>query len=275
MCNLYTHRIWQGFVLTIILVLMLPACTSFKGMFGPEEDPKIAALQRETRQVSRSNTATQRAVKDLYNKLDTLDDKLLDIEEKLEDLADREPILITPGKITLPSNAEQKDQERITSEKIESPEKEKPPTTVPKKRGVVKEKRRSISSTKPTPEVEYNKAYKAYTSTRYDEALALFNELLKEHPTHHLADNAQYWIGEIYYDIENFPKAILSFKEVVTKYPQENKAADALLKIGYAYSALDDPSNARTFLKRVIKNYPFSDAEAKARAKLKELENLR
>jgi TolA-binding protein len=38
--------------------------------------------------------------------------------------------------------------------------------------------------------------------------------------------------------------------------------------------ALDDPNNARIFLKRVIKNYPFSEAEAKARAKLKELENL-
>ncbi len=274
MCNFYTHRIWKGFVLTI-LVLILPACASFKGVFGQKEDPKIAALQRETRQVSRSNEATHRAVKDLYNKIDTLEGKLLDIEDRLENLADREPILIQSGKITLPSNEEQKDQGRISSEKIEPPKEEIPPKTIPKKKGVVKEKSRPLSSIKPTPEIEYDKAYKAYTSNRYDVALALFNEILKKHPSHHLADNAQYWIGEIYYDIENFPKAILAFKEVVTKYPKENKAADALLKIGYAYNALDDPDNARTFLKRVITNYPFSDAEVKARAKLKELENLR
>jgi tol-pal system protein YbgF len=104
--------------------------------------------------------------------------------------------------------------------------------------------------------------------------LASFKGFLKQYPQHHLADNAQYWVGEIYYDIENFPSAILAFKEVVTRYGNENKAPDALLKIGYAYIALDDPNNARIFLKRVIKNYPFSEAEAKARAKLKELENL-
>ena len=60
----------------------------------------------------------------------------------------------------------------------------------------------------------------------------------------------------------------------MTRYAEETKAPDALLKMGYSYVALDDPTNARVFLKRVIKNYPFSEAESKARAKLKELENL-
>jgi TolA-binding protein len=60
----------------------------------------------------------------------------------------------------------------------------------------------------------------------------------------------------------------------VTRHPEGTKAPDALLKIGYAYVALDDPTNARVFLKRVVKNYPFSEAQSKAQAKLKELENL-
>jgi len=60
----------------------------------------------------------------------------------------------------------------------------------------------------------------------------------------------------------------------VTRYREKDKAPDALLKIGYSYVALKDSVNARIFLKRVLKDYPFSKAEAKARAKLKELENL-
>ena len=102
----------------------------------------------------------------------------------------------------------------------------------------------------------------------------MFKSFYQRYPDHELADNAQYWLGEIYYDREDYPNAILAFKEVVTRHVEENKAPDALLKIGYAYIALDDPANARVFLKRVIKNYPFGESEAKARAKLKEIENL-
>ncbi len=121
-------------------------------------------------------------------------------------------------------------------------------------------------------EAVHEKAYEAYSKHRFDEAMALFKKFLQRYPKHDLADNALYWIGETYYDMEDYPNAILAFKEVVTLYAERSKAPDALLKIGYSYLALDDPVNARNYFKRVIKNYPFSDAEAKARAKLKELE---
>jgi len=136
------------------------------------------------------------------------------------------------------------------------------------------EAKRAAVSTKQVPQREYEKAYAVYEEQRYDEALTLFKEFLERYPQHHLADNAQYWIGEIYYDMRNYANAILAFKEVVTHYTEENKTPDALLKIGYTYIALDDPSNARIFLKRVIDNYPLSQAESKARAKLKELKSL-
>jgi tol-pal system protein YbgF len=151
----------------------------------------------------------------------------------------------------------------VTAESIQPPARKKP----------VVEKR-AVASLRPTPEQQYDRAYSAYMQQRYDESLALFKEFFERHPKHDLADNAQYWIGEIYYDIEDYPNAILAFKEVVTKYGDQNKAPDALLKIGYAYIALDDPDNARIFLKRVIKNYPFSTAEPMAQMKLKEIENL-
>jgi len=136
------------------------------------------------------------------------------------------------------------------------------------------EAKKAAVSTKQVPQREYEEAYAVYEEQRYDEALTLFKEFLERYPQHHLADNALYWIGEIYYDMRNYANAILAFKEVVTHYTEENKTPDALLKIGYTYIALDDPSNARIFLKRLINNYPLSQAESKARAKLKELKSL-
>jgi len=136
------------------------------------------------------------------------------------------------------------------------------------------EAKKAAVSTKQVPQREYEKAYAVYEEQRYDEALTLFKKFLERYPQHHLADNAHYWIGEIYYDMGNYANAILAFKEVVTRYAQENKTPDALLKIGYTYIALDDPSNAQIFLKRVIDDYPFSETESKARAKLEELNSL-
>jgi tol-pal system protein YbgF len=135
------------------------------------------------------------------------------------------------------------------------------------------EAKKAAVSVKQIPQQEYEKAYTAYEEHRYDEALTLFKDFLQRYPNHDLADNAQYWIGEIYYDLEDYGSAILAFKGVVTRYAEENKTPDALLKIGYTYIASDDPSNARIFLKRVINNYPFSEVASKARAKLKELKN--
>lgn len=258
------HRGWTG-VLVVFLLMALPACTSFKGMFHPEEDPKMAALQREMRQMTNANAATQKTIEDIFGRLDVLETRFDNLDETVEGLSNRpEPAPTVPDKEASSSEIVQKPQ--ATEKAVTEPAPKKPTSKVVIKKAAVSPKR--------SPEREYEKALAAHTQHRYDEALALFKGFLQDYPEHHLADNAQYWIGEIYYDIENYPNAILAFKEVVTHYGDENKAPDALLKIGYAYLALDDPSNARIFLKRVIKNYPFSEAETKARAKLKELENL-
>lgn len=134
--------------------------------------------------------------------------------------------------------------------------------------------KKPTASDKHLPLRDYDKACSVYQEHRYNEACTLFQDFLQQYPQHDLADNAQYWIGEIYYDMKDYANAILAFKEVVTRHAEENKAPDALLKIGYAYIALNDPTNARIFLERVIKNHPSSEVESKARAKLKEIENL-
>jgi tol-pal system protein YbgF len=253
-------------ILIAFILMMVPAC----GTFGPKkEDPEVTTLKREMRQVERSNALNQQSLEGLYDRLNTLEDQLEEMKSILDKRTKPPQTVQAPPKAA-PSPP--KPTSQVVVKKAEPPATKKtgrPPTR--KKTSV---KKKVETSLKQTSEKEYNRAYSAYAEQRYDESLALFKAFHGRYPKHDLADNAQYWIGEIYYDIEDYPNAILAFKEVVTKYGDQNKAPDALLKIGFCYMALDDPNNARIFLKRVIKNYPFSTAEAKARTKLKEIENL-
>lgn len=265
MDHLNIIRSWTGVTLVCILVAM-PGCATFG---TKDEDPKMAALQREVRQIERSTAVNQKAMQDIYDRIYLLENQTEELKKASEALGRQlQQKIVAPE----PPSSQKQGQPVGSPEQPKDGAKPEVPQSPARKKPTVE--KRAGASLKPTPEQQYKRAHSAYMQQRYDESMALFKEFFEQHPKHDLADNAQYWIGEIYYDIEDYPNAILAFKEVVTKYGDQNKAPDALLKIGYAYIALDDPNNARIFLKRVIKNYPFSTAEPMARMKLKEIENL-
>ncbi len=138
-------------------------------------------------------------------------------------------------------------------------------------------KEKPVSSKRPvqpvmSPENAYAAAYLTYQNRDREAALDSFKSFLKNYPTHELADNAQYWIGETYYDGKMYPEAIQAFKQVVSQYPDKGKAPAALLKIGYAYLAVDNKEKAGQYFRQVVTDYPFSDLVGKARAKLQELQ---
>jgi tol-pal system protein YbgF len=302
---LHTYRVLTGIFLAFVLA-GLPACA----MFESKPDPQMFALQEQLRLVSKSNATTQKAIKNISGRLDGMETKVGGIENAVEETMpalqrDMQKIAISNATTqqtvedvyvgfraieTTVNRLENTVQELATQpgptmsaeQAFLSEIADEPPTTtvetttqleVEEPVAAVEEKEKEAESANGDAQREYEEAYKAYVEHRYDEALTLFKGFLESYPEHSLADNAQYWLGEVHYDTGDYVSAILAFKDVVTHYTEDDKAPDALLKIGYAYVALDDPSNARMFLKRVIKNYPFSSAEAKARAKLKELED--
>jgi tol-pal system protein YbgF len=261
--GLISHSAFLGLFIAMFFLAGLPACTPVKNLSKPEEDPRFVALQQEMDRIAESNSATRQKVEDIYNCILALQPKVDSLEANLDELAGQ-PMLKSQAQVTLPP-PKASDALTPTGEVKPTPEKPEGPGA--------KLKKASVSS-KLSPELQYKKAHEAYAKHLFDEAIALFKEFLQLYPKHDLADNAQYWIGENYYDMKDYPNAILAFKEVMRHYEEGGKAPDALLKIGYSYVALDDPENARIYLEGVIKNYPFSEAEVKARAKLKELENL-
>lgn len=256
-CRARAGRIPHSAILCLsVAMLLLVGLSACASVIKPEEDPQIVVLQQELNRIEKLDSATKKKVEDIHNCVLALQAKVDTLQENLDELIGR-PLPQSPVTI-LPPKAPDAPTPRGDVETPETKVEVGPVPVFPKL----------------SPERQYEKAYEAYAKHHFDEAMALFKKFLQRYPKHDLADNAQYWIGEAYYDMEDYPNAILAFKEVVTLYAEQSKAPDALLKIGYSYVALDDPANARIYFKRVIKNYPFSQAEAKARAKLKELENL-
>ncbi len=114
----------------------------------------------------------------------------------------------------------------------------------------------------------YRRGTSALKAREHAAAVTAFRELVTRYPAHDYADNAQYWLGEAFYDQKDYARAITEFRSTVSRYPRGNKVPDALLKIGFAYHALGETDKARAALQQVVSLYPGSSPAAIASARL-------
>ncbi len=124
----------------------------------------------------------------------------------------------------------------------------------------------------PDPEEDYTQAIRVLLDERsFAKARDLLNVFISKYPTHELADDAQYWIGQSYFQEKNFERAILAFNKVQVDYANGDKAPEALLLEALSFFNLGDRASARELLGRVIGKYPDSSAAATARKRLESL----
>ncbi len=115
---------------------------------------------------------------------------------------------------------------------------------------------------------DYDRALEQLKEGRYTEASSAFQDFLKKHPGSSYADNAQYWLGEVYYVTRQFQLALSEFGKVVDGYPDSTKIADAKLKIGYIQYELKDWAKAREMLAQVVQVYPGTTTARLAQERL-------
>lgn len=106
----------------------------------------------------------------------------------------------------------------------------------------------------------YQNAYTVLRAGNFDQAIAEFQGLLKDHPNGEYADNAYYWIGEALLVKGDKQGAMQSFDKVVQNYPKSNKVPDALLKLGFVQLGLNNRIKAKEYLDYVIVAYPGTTA---------------
>ena len=118
----------------------------------------------------------------------------------------------------------------------------------------------------------YAFAKKSFDQKNYETARDAFEKFLETYPDSDKADNARFWIGEVYFNEEWYEKAILEYQSVMDNYPKGNKVAAAYLKQGIAFQELGETGNAKLVLKELIRKFPESNEAGIARKKIAGIE---
>jgi tol-pal system protein YbgF len=116
-----------------------------------------------------------------------------------------------------------------------------------------------------TPRALYDAAYQDLSRGNHELALMGFQEVLSRYPSSELADNAQYWIGEVYYDQKDYAAALEQFRKVEENYPTGDKVPASLLKIGKSLRELGQTAEARRALQSLVERFPSTEEARLAR----------
>ncbi len=128
----------------------------------------------------------------------------------------------------------------------------------------------------------YQAAYIDFSKGSYPLAIAGFREFLRRFPSHPLAGNAQYWIGEANFSIARahindgqtanantaLEQAVIEYRKVIANYPRGEKAPTAIYKEALALIELKETPLALTRLQYLVDNFPQAEETPLARERL-------
>ncbi|MEM8993210.1 MAG: tol-pal system protein YbgF [Acidobacteriota bacterium] len=222
----------------------------------PDETPRLRSELIE---------AKQRAVM-AEVEAERLASKVADLERQLREarsLAQQAPpardaeAVIDDVTLSSPRGVEEVELEELPPPAVETPA---PPPTV-----------ETSTPGGESPQALYDRAYSLFHEKRYADAEAAFNQFLARHRSSHLADNAQFWIGESRWARGDFSSALAAFMATVEGFPHGNKVADALLKAGRCLEALGQKQRAGATYRELVTRFPSSAAALSAEQRLQEL----
>jgi len=123
----------------------------------------------------------------------------------------------------------------------------------------------------PDPDSLYKSGLRDYSTAHYDLAIQEFQEYVQDFGQTDLASNAQFYIGDSYYNQKNYPQAIKEYDRCLERYPNGNKLAAAQLKKAYALIALGKTRDGEIELRSLIRRFPRSAEANLARQRLRRL----
>jgi TolA-binding protein len=110
---------------------------------------------------------------------------------------------------------------------------------------------------------DFSIAKSLFTEGKENEALVSFTDFLRRHGDDALADDAQYFVGEIYFRKRQFPEAIAEFRKVL-KFRKGDRVADAFLRVGESQMRLGNSRAALIEFEAVRRNFPKSEFHDRA-----------
>ncbi|MBC8213717.1 MAG: tetratricopeptide repeat protein [Candidatus Marinimicrobia bacterium] len=111
---------------------------------------------------------------------------------------------------------------------------------------------------------KYIEALSSYQNGDFTKSMDEFAFLIESDATHDLADNCQYWIGEVYYAMKDYKHAIKEFEKVFS-FAGTNKDDDAQYKMGLCYLNIGNKQRAKDEFQRLLDYYPNSEYYQKSK----------
>ena len=112
----------------------------------------------------------------------------------------------------------------------------------------------------------YNDAFSLLQRADYDNAEIALTNFLAQYPSHPLASNAHYWLGETYYVRGRFEEAAGAYARGYSAFPQGASAVDSLLKLGMSLAALGQRADACLTFAQLRTEFPNAPAAVINRA---------
>ena len=117
----------------------------------------------------------------------------------------------------------------------------------------------------------YDAALNLFKSGSYKNAIAAFQNFLKNYPNSHFASAAQYWTGNAYFALRDFKTAMSTQQKLLANFPDSPKAPDAMLNIASSQLELNQAAAAKRTLEDLVTRYPVSSAAELAQKRLASL----
>ncbi|AGB81522.1 tol-pal system protein YbgF [Serratia sp. FGI94] len=131
----------------------------------------------------------------------------------------------------------------------------------------------AASSAAPASKGDENSDYNAAVSLalekkQYDQAIPAFQSFVKQYPKSTYQPNANYWLGQLFYNKGKKDDAAYYFAVVVKNYPKSPKAPDAMYKVGIIMQEKGQADKAKAVFQQVVKQYPNSSAAKQAQKRI-------
>ena len=122
----------------------------------------------------------------------------------------------------------------------------------------------------------YDTGFTLFAHRKYDQAIMVYEDFLSRFPGDIYSDNAQFWIGEAYFQRDMLVQAEAAFRNVLRNYEHRStlegyKTPEAIYRIGLTFLQRGDTRRAGYYLANVAGRFPKSSAGRKAQ---RELEGL-
>jgi TolA-binding protein len=122
----------------------------------------------------------------------------------------------------------------------------------------------------PDADRDYARARELVEAGQEDSALLALSDFLRWHPQSAKADDAQYFMGEVYYRKRDFARAVDEFRRVFEYKGRQgaDRIPEAGVRLGEAWSHQGEPDKARIEWEAVLRTFPKSEAARMAEERL-------